>query len=102
MEVQAPGVNFINVLRAAFAHTDPESAKNTVKLSIFFVLMGSAIVKTVNKTLVKLKPEAVDLLDALDWNMTFQEPRDLLDTGLRAKVSSQNVLKQKMNGETTL
>ena len=38
--------------------------------------------------------EAVDLLDALDWNVTLQEPRDLLDSGLGAKVSGQNVLQQ--------
>jgi len=52
-------------------------------------------VKAEHKMLVKLTPEAVDLLNALDWIVTFQEPRDLLNTGLRAKVSGQNVLKQK-------
>jgi len=26
-----PGVDFINILRAAFMHADPNSAKNTVK-----------------------------------------------------------------------
>ncbi len=32
---RSPEVNFINVLRAAFALTDPKSAKKTVKLSVF-------------------------------------------------------------------
>ncbi len=77
----------------------PKSTKNTVKLSIFFALLGSVRVKAEHKTWVKLTPEAVDLLDALDWNVTFQEPRDLLNTGLRAKVSGQNVLKQKWMGK---
>ena len=29
------GVNFTNILRAAFTHADPKSAKKTVKLSSF-------------------------------------------------------------------
>jgi len=32
------GVNFINVLRAAFMHADPKSAKDTDDLSIFIAL----------------------------------------------------------------
>jgi len=36
------GVNFINVLRAAFAHEDPKRAN---KLSVFFVLLESEHVK---------------------------------------------------------
>ncbi len=35
-------------------HADPKSAKNTVKLSVFFVLLGSLHVKVVNKMFVKL------------------------------------------------
>ena len=48
------GVNFTNVLRAAFALVDPKSAKKTVKLSSFFVLLGSARAKAACRTLVKL------------------------------------------------
>ncbi len=36
-----PSVKFINILCAAFALADPESTKNTVKLSFFFALLGS-------------------------------------------------------------
>jgi hypothetical protein len=41
------GVNFTNVLQAAFMREDPKSAKNTVKSTVFFVLSGSARVDTV-------------------------------------------------------
>ncbi len=44
-----PGVNFIKVLRAAFARADPKSAKKTVKLSVFFALLGSAHIKASRK-----------------------------------------------------
>jgi len=40
------GVNFTNILRAAFAQADPKSAKNIVKLSVFFTA----------KMLMKLTP----------------------------------------------
>ena len=51
-----PSVNFINVLRAAFTHADPESAKKTVKSSSFFALLGSARVKAARRMLMKLNP----------------------------------------------
>ncbi len=41
----SPGVNFINVLRAAFACTDPKRAKKTDKLDCFFALLGFVCVK---------------------------------------------------------
>jgi len=47
-------VNFINILRAAFLHTDPKSAKNTVKQSVFFALLGSPNAKAAHKMLMKL------------------------------------------------
>ena len=55
--VTKPGVNFTNVLRAAFTRADPKSAKKTVKLSSFIVLLGSARVKAACRTLVKLTPD---------------------------------------------
>jgi len=51
------GVNFTNVLRAAFTLTDPKSAKKTVKLSSFFALLG---VKAGSRMLVKLTPGLQD------------------------------------------
>jgi len=51
-----PGFNFINILRAAFAHSDPESAEKTDNLTVFFVLLGSAHIKAAHKTFIKLTP----------------------------------------------
>jgi len=39
------GVDFTNFLCAAFMRADPKSAKNTVKQSVFFALLGSVLVK---------------------------------------------------------
>ncbi len=38
LQKQLPDVNFINILRTAFALVDPKSVKNTVKLPVFFAL----------------------------------------------------------------
>ena len=51
-----PGVNFTNVLRPAFTHTDPKSAIKLLNLTVFFALLGSARVKAACRTLVKLTP----------------------------------------------
>ena len=48
------GVNFTNVLQAAFALVDPKSAKKTVKLSSFFCAFG---IKAARRTLMKLNPD---------------------------------------------
>jgi hypothetical protein len=38
-------------------HADPKSAKNTVKQSVSFALLGSALLKAKHKMLVKLTPD---------------------------------------------
>ncbi len=43
-------------LLKAFTSADPKSAKNTVKLSVFFVLSGSSQAKASRKMLVKSTP----------------------------------------------
>jgi len=43
--------------QAAYTPTDPESAKKTVKLSIFFALLGSEQAKAARKMLIKLTPK---------------------------------------------
>ena len=53
-----PGVNFTNILHAAFTYADLKSTKNTVKLTVFYALLGSACVKAARKMLVKLTPGA--------------------------------------------
>jgi len=50
------GVNFVNILCAAFASLDPKSSKKIDNLTIFFPLLGSAHVKAAQKTLMKLAP----------------------------------------------
>jgi len=45
-----PGVNFINVLQAAFTCTDPESAKRQSNQQLW----GPASIKAVRKMLMKL------------------------------------------------
>jgi len=49
-----PGVNVNNVLKAAFTRPDPKSAKKTVKLSVFFSLLGSANAKAARRLWMKL------------------------------------------------
>jgi len=46
-----PGVNFINILRAAFVRPDPESAKKTDNLTVFFALLGSVCITDVKYNL---------------------------------------------------
>ncbi len=50
------GVNFTNILHAAFTCVDPKSAKNTVKLSVISALLGSDSIKTACKTSVNTTP----------------------------------------------
>jgi hypothetical protein len=50
------GVNFINVLQAAFAQADPKRAKKTDNLTVFYVLSGSAGTKAARRMLMKLRP----------------------------------------------
>jgi hypothetical protein len=49
-----PGVNFINVLQAAFAHIDPKSIKRHWGFDWILTLLGSTCVKAVHRRLMKL------------------------------------------------
>ncbi len=51
-----PGVNFINILQPAFTRADSKSARNIIKLSVFFALSWSGHVKAACKMLMKLTP----------------------------------------------
>jgi len=55
-----PGLNFINILRAAFARPDPERAKKTNNLTVYFALLGYACAKAAHRMLMKLTPERYD------------------------------------------
>jgi len=48
------GVNFINVLQAAFKCADPKSKKCTQVISVFLRFLGSASPKAACKMFVKL------------------------------------------------
>jgi len=48
--------NFINILRKAFTPADPKCAKKSDSLTVFFALLGSAGIKAVQKTMMKLTP----------------------------------------------
>ena len=51
-----PGVNFTNVLRAAFTLVDPKTVKMIYNLTVFLMLLGSASIKVERKMLMKLSP----------------------------------------------
>ncbi len=61
-KVGTPSVNFINALLEVYTHADPETAKKTVKLSVFIVLLGSAHAKAAHKTLMKSAPNRLSLI----------------------------------------
>jgi hypothetical protein len=48
----SPGVNFTNILRAAFTQEDSKSAKDIDVLTVFFAILRSASVKVVRKHFV--------------------------------------------------
>jgi len=68
-----PGVNFINVLQAAFTHADPKNAQKTVELSVFFVLLGSVLTKVAHRTLMKLNPDDQTVVRELHSTIRFFE-----------------------------
>ncbi len=51
-----PGVNFINVLRAAFAPVDPKSVKRYCQLDWILMLLGATGVKVVRKNVGEIEP----------------------------------------------
>jgi len=51
------GVNFINILHTAFTHGGPKSVRTLSSCQYLFTLLGSASVKAVRRTLMKLSPD---------------------------------------------
>ncbi len=62
--ISIPGVNFINILRAAFGHVDPKSVKRYWGFDWILTLSGSTCVKAVLRMLMKLSP-------GVCWCQTF-------------------------------
>jgi len=51
------GIDFTNILCAAFLHADSKSAKRNNDTTVIFAILRFAHVKALCKTLVKLTPE---------------------------------------------
>ncbi len=58
-----PGVNFINILRTAFALVDPDSVRTQSSCQYLFTLLGTTSVKAVHRMLMKSTPG----LGSKDW-----------------------------------
>ena len=54
--LSVPGVNFNNILRAAFTRSDPKSAKKLLDLTVFFALLVPAHVKPARKHVDEIDP----------------------------------------------
>ncbi len=61
------GVNFINVLQAAFAHADPKVQKRQSIQQFLFAHLGSAQVKAAHKMLVKLTEIVLDYTNQITF-----------------------------------
>ena len=58
-EKDRSGVNFTNILRAAFTNVDPKSTKKTVNSSSFLCFLGSLGVKAAHKQVDKIDRSSV-------------------------------------------
>ncbi len=99
-----PGVNFINILNAAFARTDSESAKKTEDFTVFFVLFGSAWVKAACKMLMKstlqflfnLKNDKI-IFESPLWPFLKKTDFFVWNTFMNKKSNSANYIKTVVN-----
>jgi len=62
------GVNFINVILAVFTPADPKIVKIQLSHQYLFTLLGSAGVKALRRTLMKLTP-GQDTLPKIQMNI---------------------------------
>jgi len=69
-----PGVNFINILLAAFTLGDTKSLKKIDNLSVIFMHLGSLSVKAEQKKLVKSSP-GVNFINILLEAFTLVDPK---------------------------
>ena len=58
MQFTTSGVNFTNILQAAFMRADPKSAKKCSKIKQHFALLGSAGVKAARKHVDEIDPRS--------------------------------------------
>jgi len=68
------GVNFINILRTAFAPVDPKSVKRYWQLDWILTLLGATGVKAVRKYVDEIEPRDLqNLLKAIGQTPTDDE-----------------------------
>jgi hypothetical protein len=85
------GVNFNNVLRAAFTNADPKSVAILLSCQYLFTLLGSESIKATRRTLMKLTPVVnfTHILRAAFALIFFCQ-----------KITSQTVIREKMRKNT--
>jgi len=65
------GVNFVNILQAAFMQADPESEKRQTTWLFFFHFVKSVCIKAARRMLMKLTPDFLSLrLDCRESHLT--------------------------------
>jgi len=74
--VSRPGVNFTNILRAAFTLVGPKSAKWHCWLDCIFAHSGSTCIKAVRRMLMKLSP-GVNFINIQWAAFTLEEPKSV-------------------------
>jgi len=87
----SPGVNFINVLWAAFAPVDPQSVKRYWQLDWILSLLGATGVKAVRKCVGEIEPRTwresrKRVTDVHMHSFTFQQSR-FYTSGFRLRLS---------------
>ncbi len=65
--------NFTDILLEALIRADSKTTKDTVKLSVFFALLGSECVNAACKMLVKSTPVVKDRLAKLHFRLGLVE-----------------------------
>jgi len=83
--IRIPGVNFTNILCAAFTLVGPKSAKRHCQLGCLFAHTGSARVKAARRTLMKLSPGGGSDVASLKTT-AVRKGDDLIINGQKVKI----------------
>jgi len=85
------GVNSINILWAAFMCSDSKSAKKSDGLTVFFALLGSALVKASCKKLVKSTLDCTQSFVRITIPLSLHDhPFSIRNASLHRNIQSQN------------
>jgi hypothetical protein len=83
-----PGVNFITVLRAAFAPLDPKSIKRYWQLDWILMLLRATGAKAGRKTMMKLTADQVGIVERHNWRYSQVS----ISSTLKAQIFLTNVV----------